>query len=156
MKLAEETKKVWNTTPTYAKIGVGVLAVYLLSKGIKNISDVFKSGEFGKQYNKDINKLESKNILPSYADQVYVGFADTIYSEYLNEFFPDIEDVLPIFRKMNNDADMVKLTQAYGERRQPFSTNKSGLGSAITNMFDQSEIEQINEILVRRGIRFQY
>jgi hypothetical protein len=156
MKLAQETKKVWQQTPTYAKIGVGVLSIYLLSKSIKSLSEVFKGGAFGKQYGKDIKDLESQNILPSYADQVYVGFADTIYSEYLNEFFPDLSDVMPIYRKMNNDADLIKLTQAYGERRQPFSLNKGGLATAITGMFDGQEIEAINELLRRKGIRFQY
>jgi hypothetical protein len=150
-----KVNQFWKESSLPVKVGVGVIGVYILSKAISSLKSSL-GGEFGKNYNKDLNKLETKNILPSYSDQVYVGFADTIYSEYANEFFSDVEDVIPIINKMTNDADMLKLTQAFGDRRFMFSGTKGNLGAIIRKMFDNSEIETLNEILSRKGINYRF
>lgn len=143
-------------TPTIVKVGVGVLGLYIVSKTLKNLKDVVKGDGFGKKYNTSLNELEKNNIKPSYADSTYLQFADRIYVEYWGELISDIEDVTPVFEKMNNDADMIKLTQAFGERRVLFSTSKYGLGVILNRAFGTKGVEQINAILKKKGITYRF
>ena len=150
-------KQTWQETPTSLKIGVGVLSLYIFSKALSSLKSTLKGEGFGKDYSGDIKKLEKdKNIKPSYSDQVYVGFADTIYYEYLNEFYSDIEDVLPIFEKLNNDVDYIKLTQAFGERRLLFTALKGSLGVIIRRMFNTKDVASINAVLKKKNINAQF
>jgi hypothetical protein len=145
--------QTWREAPTLAKVGVGILGLYIVAKSLSSLKNTFTGAGFGKNYDSDLNKLEKKQIVASYSDQTYNSFADAIYTEYTSEFFSDIDDVLPIFNKLNNDADWVKLVQAFGERRVMFSTIKQGLGGILSRMFDREELEQINAILRRKGIK---
>lgn len=146
-------KQTWQETPTALKIGVGVLGVYILSKSLASLKNTFSGGGLGKNYQSDLNKLEKSQIRPSYSDQTYVGFADSIYNEYFKEVFPDIEDVLPIFNKLNNDADFLKLEQAFGTRRLLFGTTKGTLSAVLRRAFNSKDVEQINEILQKKNIK---
>jgi hypothetical protein len=144
--------QTWKNTPTFAKVGVGVIGLYIVAKSLSSLKETLKGGGFGKNYDSDLNKLEKKQVVASYTDQTYVAFADSIYTEYTSEFFHDIEDVLPIFSKLQNDADWIKLVRAFGERRVMFSSIKQGLGGILSRMFDTKELEQINAIFRKKGI----
>lgn len=148
-------KETWQSVPTPFKIGVGALGLYVIAKSIQSISKTLQGAGFGKDYQGDVKELEKKNIRASYSDQVYLGFADTIYYEYLNEFFADIEDILPIFNKLNNDIDYIKLTQGFGERRLLFQANKGTLGVIIRRMFNAKDVEKINAVLKKKKINAQ-
>jgi hypothetical protein len=154
--MKEKLTQSWRDTPTIAKVGLGVIGLYLVSKSFASLKSTFGSAGLGKDYNKDLNQLEKKQISASYTNQTYLTFADRIYSEYVSElFFSDIEDILPIFQKLNNDADWVKLNQAFGERRVMFSTMKLGLGGILGRMFNTKELEEINAVLRKKGIKAQ-
>ena len=153
--MKEKLVQSWRDTPTFAKVGLGVIGLYLVSKSLASLKSTFGGAGLGKDYDKDLDQLEKKQVNPSYTNQTYLTFADRIYSEYISEFFPDIEDVLPIFEKLNNDADWIKLNQAFGERRVQFSTTKLGLGGILGRMFKTKELEQINVVLRRKGIKAQ-
>lgn len=148
-------KEAIKSAPIPFKIGLGVLGIYIIAKSVKSLSTTLGSKGFGKDYGADVKDLEKKNIKASYSDQVYLGFADTIYYEYLNEFYSDIEDILPIFNKLNNDIDYIKLTQGFGERRLLWQANKGSLGVIIRRMFNAKEVEQINAILKKKKINAQ-
>jgi hypothetical protein len=154
--MKSKIQETWQSIPTPLKFGVGVLGLFIIAKSVKSLSETLGSKGFGKNYGADVKELEKKNIKASYSDQVYLGFADTIYYEYLNEFFSDIEDILPIFSKLNNDIDYIKLTQAFGDRRLLFQANKGSLGVIIRRMFDAEEVAQINAILKKKNINAQF
>jgi hypothetical protein len=154
--MKSKIQETWQSIPTPLKIGVGVLGLFIIAKSVKSLSETLGGKGFGKNYGADVKELEKKNIKASYSDQVYLGFADTIYYEYLNEFFSDIEDILPIFSKLNNDIDYIKLTQAFGDRRLLFQANKGSLGVIIRRMFDAEEVAQINAVLKKKNINAQF
>lgn len=155
--MKQKINEAWQNTPTLAKVGVGILGLYILSKSLKNLKSLVSGDGLGANYGTDLNKLEKVNIVPSYADSTYLGFADQIYREYMTEaFFEDIDDIVAIFSKMNNDADMLKLDQAFGQRRALFTTQKANLSATLSRMFDRSEIDKINAVMKRKGLKARF
>lgn len=89
--------------------------------------------------------LQSQGIKPSYGSDTYARFADRM--EIAMKGAGTDEDIIyKVYSYLHNDADMVKLNQAFGIR------NESTLREWLLGDLDASEIAKINELLRDKGI----
>lgn len=135
----------------YALIGaVGYGAYKLLSALFKAKSNTVS------QAANDEKKFKSQGQKQSYADGQYNVFADSLYSAFIYWAGTDEDTIYSIMNKMNNDVDVSKLIQAFGTRRQEFTTMKYSLGAFITDEMGQSEVAKINDIFAKKGITYRF
>ena len=73
----------------------------------------------------------------------------------MNSVWTDFDDVVYIFKKMNNDLDVALLIEAFGMRRLAFSTFEGGLQSIIAKM-DSDAPEKVNSIFASKGIDYRF
>lgn len=102
---------------------------------------------------------------PNYADSQYSQWADTIY-QAAGSFSgtSDSATVNSIFDLVWNDADFLKLTQAFGTRRAcpwysmgfDMGCQNVGLGVFITSGFTDSAVAQFNQTLSYNGVTYQF
>lgn len=95
-------------------------------------------------------------VRPSYADYIYKDFADVLDSALLRYVTEDEDAVYGIFRDTKNISDVNKLIEAFGTRRQMFSTYQVTLPQAIAIMFNAGEKKKLNGILTGKGINYVF
>jgi phospholipase/lecithinase/hemolysin len=108
-----------------------------------------------KTIKKDIKKLEKEGESYSYSKTTYDGFAETIYQEN-QSMNTDEEKIYEIFRKMNNELDVVALKDAFGKRRPQFDTQARDLDGFLNADLNKEEIGEINSILQRKKIKYRF
>jgi len=135
--------------------GVGAYVIYRVVKGAGKAIATGK-GEAGEK-KQDVKQFE-KQMTPSYPDGAYFGFADSIYAaRHGNNLWGTDEDAIyAVFRKMNNDLDVAKLTQAFGTKRLSFSFQSAGLGGYLSDEMDDAEIDVINKVLAAKNIVYRF
>ncbi|NDA64675.1 MAG: hypothetical protein EBX50_21990, partial [Chitinophagia bacterium] len=103
--------------------------VVIAGVAIYAVSRLFKKSDVAEE-KKDIAKLQQAGQTPTYLDSNYSNFADAIYAARSGNklFGTDENAIYSIFKQMKNDADIVKLSQAFGTRRLSFSLQDAGLG----------------------------
>mgnify|MGYP006000900031 CR=1 FL=1 len=151
-KLGSDIKTSWNQLPPMVRVGA-----YLFG-GIwayRKISDAIKNGGTGKDAKNDIKKFEKEGQVATYPEATYSGYADIIYNEYMNDVWSDFDDIVYIFKKMENDIDVAKLIVAYGMRRQKFSLLEGNLQACIQSI-DSDAPELINNIFATKGIKYRF
>lgn len=104
----------------------------------------------------DLNKLQSEGIKPSYPDTSYANWANQLESAFLIAWGTNEDAVYRIFGYMKNDADVIKLEEAFGLRRMEWTLAKANLAMMIDYEMSNSEISKINEILKSKGITRRY
>lgn len=154
--MKQENIEKFNQLPLPVKLGLGIIGFIVVRNVASAVKKAVKGGGFGKDYKSQQEELEEEGVFPSYSDSVYLQFAETIYVEYWGEVFSDVEDVTPIFQKMNNEADVLKLIEAFGDRRVLFSNSKYGLGVILNRAFGNKGVAEINAILKKKGIKYQF
>lgn len=92
-----------------------------------------------------LSVLSSQGIKPSYGSEVYSKFADQMENA-MNGAGTNEDIIYKVYSYMHNDADMVKLNQAFGIREE------NTLREWILGDLESSEIAKINEILRDKGI----
>lgn len=85
----------------------------------------------------------------------YTAMADRLESAMF-QINTDEPAVYDVFSKLRNKADMLKLNQVFGNRRQLWTWGGSNLARWISDQLDPDEIEHVNEILARNNIDYQY
>lgn len=103
----------------------------------------------------DIIKREIDKSAVSFEQTQYSAFADKLESA-MTGFGDDEKSVYAIFGKLNNKSDVLSLIKAFGQRRQSFTVGGANLITWINNRLDSSEIAEINDILSRKGIDYQF
>ena len=68
----------------------------------------------------------------------------------------DEETIFSIFGKMQNDLDVVKLFEAFGQRRMEFSLQSANLGGFLRSELNTAEMKQLNAMLSSKGIKTQF
>lgn len=92
-----------------------------------------------------LSVLQSQGIKPSYGSDTYAKFADQM--EIAMKGAGTTEGTIyKVYSYMHNDADMVKLNQAFGIR------GEATLREWLVGDLDASEIAKINELLRDKGI----
>lgn len=125
--------------------------------GIYAVSRLLKKGQTAAEL-KDVTKLTQEGIKQTYLDSNYKGFADAIYAaRSANKLFGTDEDAIyAVFKKMQNDLDIVKLSQAFGTRRLSFSLETGNLGGFLADELDSDELNIINTDLNSKGIKYKF
>ena len=156
----------YSQLPTWAKgvvatLGIGTIIVsgFLIYKGVKVA--LTKSSPSSQQAQDDLKVLSNQGVRPSYPDTQFSSWAEQLH-EALKFTFTDEDAVYRVFGFMKNDADVIKLIQAYGLRPEIGTTFVSWfdtdmtlpqqIGSAMTT----DEIAEINKILASKRIKFRF
>lgn len=149
--------KEFNKLPIAVKIAVVIIVIlvlnYLYKKLIKQTPPPAPVPA-----KKDLDKLADKNIKPTYSETQFSAWSEKL-AQALNYFNTDETAVYSIFKKLNNEADLVKLIQVFGVRSietAPFIGEDATLPQAIQQEMDADEIEKVNKILQSKGINYNF
>jgi hypothetical protein len=161
--------KAFNDLPPVAK---GIIAVVMVGgvalaawKTYKYLSDakqrrLQKSEE--KEGRQDLKELIRQGVVPSYPDSQYAAWANQL-KESFDGCGTANEQVANIFARMKNDADVLKLNQAYGIREHDncnwefkFDDFKGTLPQAIVNELRPEQIAALNKLLSLKNIKYRY
>lgn len=126
----------------YILIGGGIYLSYKLIKGFFNPPS-------------DIDTLTNQGMKPTYTDGVYMNLADSIESA-CDGIGTDEQVIYQVMSKMKNDLDVAKLIAAYGKRRLEYTLVWGTLSYTLTDELDQSELNQVNSILAKNGIKYKF
>lgn len=101
----------------------------------------------------DVNKALNEEIrttgeTPSYADSAYRTYSQRLYNA-MKGMGTDLDSVNAVFNDMRNTADVLKLISAFGTR------DGETLGEWMSGEAFLS-IKKINQILVSKGINYQF
>ena len=152
MKLKQDVKNVWNSVPPMVRLGVTLVGGFYAFSKIKSLV-----GSGALVNASDLAKLKSQGVEPTYLESQYKGFADALYNAmYYVPFGTNEGAIFSIFGKMKNDVDVLKTIQAFGTRRQEFTTGVHGLAWFIADELDKSDIAQINTLFASRGITYRF
>lgn len=159
--------KFYTELPTWAKgvFGVAVLAGigivgYGIYKKVHKTSQEKQALESIKDVNADIRKL-LKYEKPSYIQSQYSGFADALF-EAMQGLGTENDALTATFNKMKNTLDVLYLNQAFGIRDYKddslfgFNVKEMNLNQWISAELDDSEKKELNEMLSKKGIKYQY
>jgi predicted PurR-regulated permease PerM len=121
---------------------VAVVGTVYAIKGIKKLIKKVETEKAKKRIEEQANKL-------SYSESEYSQMADTIERAVKGTLFnpTDEQAIYDVLRKMNTDADLLKLHSAYGIR-----FDDEDLYDSIRNDFSDSEINKANKILETKNI----
>jgi hypothetical protein len=98
----------------------------------------------------------AKGIKPSYPDSMYSMWANAITSAGFNTLGTNEQAIYDVFKKMNNNADIVKLIIAFGEQRVEFSLQSVALGAWLSSELNSSEMAVLNKILSDKKITYKF
>ena len=179
--MESKTLKVWSDLPTWAKgvIAVGGLAAaYFAVKGIidrvKKQSETAKAKATITEQVNELENLQNSGVKKSYNDSQYNTWADAIQKQFDGCDFSVENAILPsyfasysgyklytILDKLKNDADFLALSTAYDVRTYDqcglWTGNFTGnLSQAVADELTESEIEECNKLLAKKGITYRF
>lgn len=137
-----------------ALIGGGAIALFVGYKFFKNIGDLYRTTRGKIQAGAELGVLETKNILPNYTATQYNIMAEQLYvamKNYWYSYGTDEDSIKAVMVKMKNDADVLKLIQAYGNR-EGYDLS----GWLRDDMSDEYMEEYVNGPLRANGVTFQF
>ncbi|MGH2642309.1 MAG: hypothetical protein ACRDE2_00045 [Chitinophagaceae bacterium] len=146
-------------------VAVSLLIAYKIYAGLKAAKLHNTEGMVASQSVSDLNYLIKNNIAPSYLDSQYETWSD----ELVNAFSGcgvDFGTVLSVFNNLQNEADLVKLISTYGTRNYNkcmswiyifgSGIKNYSLPSAIGDKLSADQINQIDNILATKGIKYRF
>ena len=128
-----------------------IVAIVFLSKLIKRD----ENEEIAEGAKKSRKSIYDK-IPPSYEDYRYKDFADTLDTAIMQSATEDEQAVYNVFGKMKNISDVNKTIEAFGTKREMFTTHYLTLPQAITENFSKGEIKKLNAILSLKNIDYTF
>ena len=159
--------KYYTELPPWGKgvaiIGIGAAAYFLFQKINATATNVKKNADAKKSLSEvtdDISELNKNGVKPSYTDSQYRSWADSLFTCF--EGFGTCFGYMTIFQNMKNDADVLKLIQAYGVRTipsgkfNPMPDFRGTLPQALRDEVQTINIWGINQILKNRGITYKF
>jgi hypothetical protein len=163
------SKKIYDfyeKLPSWGKgvvvIGVGLAAWTIYNRiygSIKRNKITRESKETVNATISELGRLMKNGIAPSYPEIQYKVWADAAYSCYAGWGTCSGDT---IFVNLKNDADVLKLIQAFGVRTipagsfSPFSDFTGSLPAVMRDELSVSEIKSINKTLAQKGIKYQF
>jgi len=137
--------------------GVIFGGVYLGYKLYKGASIKLEDLRRNKALNDEEKKLKQAGEYPSYTDMEYTQMANLLFAALDGYASENEEEFYPVFARMKNRMDVLKLIQAYGARDVSPIYGEEDLTTQIGRYFSQSEKDQyINEPLRRNGVNYQF
>lgn len=171
-------EKYYKDQPAWAKGAINVLVVgglaytaYTIYQNNKKKKDINQANTQANQAAEELKKLATKGIHPSYYDSQYEGLSQALV-QAMTGCGTDKDMVFNVFRQMKNDADILRLVNAFGVRfyqpcawTSPISysiwlVNDQAYGGGIATWLDYDlsagDIRKINTILSDAGINYQF
>jgi hypothetical protein len=159
--------KYYEGLPPWGKgvfvVGVG-LGAYLLFKVVsdkaKQASAIRDAKKTLQDVNNDLRNLQNQGVRPSYSESQYKIYADGLFTCF--DGWGTCAGYMVTFQQMNNDADVLKLIQAYGVRTipsgkfNPIPDFTGTLPQALRDELQTIHIMGINNILKNKGIKYQF
>lgn len=137
--------------------GVIFGSVFIGYKVYKGASAKLTDLKRNKLLNDEEKRLKREGEFPSYTDLEYKQMADMLFAALDYAFDEAEEDFEPVFARMRNRADVVKLIQAFGTRDVSAAYGPADLVTQIGRYFTQSQKDQfINGPLRRNGVNYQF
>ncbi len=144
-------------------ITVGVMAAigitgYLVYKGIKNAKAKADSKREDADNKNELNSLIVSGIKPTLTQAQISGIANALFGA-MDGYGTDYNSIAHEFAKINNDADMLSVAQAYGVREvssgnlNPEPNFTGTLQAALKSELSSSQVSAINGVLSRKGIK---
>lgn len=145
--------------PGWAK-GIAVVIViaviaFIVYKFYKNFKP---ASETEKDLEKDKDTFIKEGQKPTYPRTWYRASADKLYSCGAGQRMGGTDEscIYSVFVSLNNDLDLILLTEAFGERRKGYSFSNANLGGWLSDELNGEELKALNNILARRKIKFRY
>ena len=160
--------EIFKELPSWAK---GLIAVAIIGGiGIVgyNIYKTIKKKQSQKDQKKELDNandtvvnLTKAGQKPSLDSFKLAQLANQIHSA-LDGYGSDESAVYRVFVQVKNDLDVVNLTKAYGIRKlssgkwNPATDFEGTLGQSLTEELDAKEIDALNTILAKKGIKYRF
>lgn len=158
--------KFYTELPTWAKgvFGVAVLAGvglvgYGIYKKVHKTSQEKQALEGVKDVNADIRKLLQYEK-PSYIQSQYSAFADALFEAM--QGLGTEKSLNTTFSKIKNTIDILYLNQAFGIRDYKddsffgLNVKPMNLNQWVNAELSDSEKKELNDMLSKKGIKYQY
>ncbi len=156
--------KAFTELPPWAKGVVGIatlgIAVVIVRAGyiaIKTAQEKSKQNRTAAAADQGLNELRSQQIFPSYPDTQYKILADKL--EQCFQGYGTCSD-FSAWEAMKNDADVLKLIQAFGVRTissGKWNPTPDTIGNLSTILADEgSSFDVINGMLAKKGIKYRF
>lgn len=161
-------ESTFNALPGPAKVilvvvgsGVSIFIGWQIYSAVKKriaSADSFKEKA---QVDDEIKKLADKKIVPTYPNSTYTQMANQLFT-LMSGYGSGATSMPAIFAKLMNNADMLKLIDAYGIRTlssgkgNPTPDFTGTLAASISDELDPLEIYQVNKVIKARGITITF
>jgi hypothetical protein len=140
--------------------GIGIVGynIYKTIQKKQNQKDQKKELDNANNTVVNLTKAGQKPSLDSFK---LAQLANQIHSA-LNGYGSDESAVYRVFLQVKNDLDVVNLTKAYGIRKlssgnwNPATDFEGTLGQSLTEELSAKEIEALNMILAKKGIKYRF
>jgi len=157
------TRKQALNIPPAVQIGLSVAVLGGAAYGIYAIITAIKEAEAKRKAAAQLALLQGEITQlstvpgqgPSYPLSQYNTWANNLYMAMNSTWYDPTswgtgeDTIIQIFEKLNNNADYLKLTEAYGTK------DGNSLSEWLVDELSQSYIDQINSILSRKGIIYR-
>lgn len=151
---AEKNVTEWANPTKLLAGGVGLLAAGF---GLKNLLSLFSKSHtviISKNLDSAINQAKQGGSYPTYPNAQYDILADNI-EEATNTSGTDEQAIFDVMNAMNNNADLLKLQKAYGQRLNwwfGIPTGKYTLSQVLDSELSNGEKETLRKIIEAKGI----
>ena len=145
----------WGERSTPEKIILlvgGSIITFVAYRKLKTLAGFIKQTGANIQTGSELGVLQSQNINPNYSATQYSIWADALQTA-MGSWYDgtDEEGIKTVMDKMMNNADVLKLNQAFGTR-EGYSLS----GWLRYEMSDSYVDYYVNEPLRKKGITFQF
>lgn len=127
-------------------VALAIIAIWFVFRIAKNYAG--RIGQIADSVG-ETAALESQGVKKSYTQSQYNAFAGQLYYA-MKGFGTDEEVIYSVFSKMQNDLDVIALTNAYGIR------DGYDLQGWLRGDLSSSEMAKLNNILSNKGITKQF
>jgi hypothetical protein len=147
-----------NLVTTLVEVAALSIGTYFAIKGIKKLVAKEKGKEEVKTASSLLNKLNrNPSTRQTLTDFQLQSFANGLFTA-MDGYQTDEPYIYNVFSSMNNNADVLGLSKAYGIREissgawNPEPNFKGTLSGALVNELDTDELKHLNDILKKKGI----
>ena len=136
-----------------------IAAGLIFTIGIMLIRKLFPRDVQFDHINNEQNNLLNQGEELTYPVSEYKTMADIIYSAGMDTFGTDEDTIYNVFERLQNNVDYLQLYKAFGRRRAEFTVcwgnDCPDLPTWLHTELNSSEIEHVNNILERKGIKYR-
>ncbi|NBX26671.1 MAG: hypothetical protein EBR55_00235 [Chitinophagia bacterium] len=170
--------KFYNDLPNWAKgvVAIGGVAIvgvfgYKIYQDVKRKRDVRDASKSADEATKELKRLSFNGVNPTITKTQAINFSEKLV-QAMNGCGTDEKMVYSVFNALKNDADIYLLISSFGVRyytpcgaSQPVSyarwlfndkTFGGDLGTWLSYDLSSSEIDSINNILSKKGIKYSF